>query len=182
MKTLLIKTILLFGFSMISMQANALFIDSDGHTVLDFAEFSNLDTVNNYGGINWSNTLVISAPGVGDNLAGANGNSWAGGINLSSDNGFDLYDAYFNTYTDASFIVNGLTVDGTTLTQSFDIAANDGWTQINFDFFNVQTLDISTLNPTQFIIDNVDVPEPSTLALLGLGLLGFSLSRLKHTA
>ena len=175
-----LKSILLISAGLFAFNANASYIDSDGHLILDFEEF-NYEMVDNYGGINWTNALGVSAPGFGvdDNNAAVN-IPFFGGMILQSDDvdGFNLYDAYFKTDIDTILSFTGTDVNGASLLiDSLALNASDGWTQVTFEIFEIDTFFIGATGGANFAIDNVDVPEPTTLALFSMALLGLAFSR-----
>jgi len=174
MKTKIQKLSALFLFSLFAINANAITIDSDGHTILDFNDLSS-GQVTSYGQINFSDFVFTD----GDTATAIN---FAPGtlFTLTPDGttSFDLFDADF-IGLGGSVNVIATFLDGTT-DSSHNISLTSTLTNHEFNLFGLQSVEFVTATGGVIGIDNIDVPEPSTLALLGLGLLGFSLSQLKR--
>jgi len=175
MKTKIQKLSALFLLGLFALNTNAITIDSDGHTILDFEE--NIPgQINTYGEINFNGPIFDNGPVAAvNNLFNSQGSLFS--LSSANSTAFDLFDAelagfggpvdVFATFTDG-------TIETSTVALSLTL------TKVDFNLFGLQSVEFSSLAPTQLFVDNIDVPEPSTLALLGLGVLGLSLSQLKR--
>jgi len=173
MKTKIQKLSALFFFSLFAFNANAITIDSDGHTILDFTDLSP-GQVTSYSQINFSDFVFTD----GDTATAFNFTPGAL-FSLTPDgtSTFDLYDADFAGIGEISVVATFL--DGSRVAPH-NISLTQTMTNHEFNFFGLQSVEFFTTTGGVLSIDNIDVPEPSTLALLGLGILGLSLSQIKR--
>lgn len=174
MKTKVLKLSALFLLSIFAFNSNAITIDSDGHTILDFNDLSP-GQVTSYGQINFSNFVFTDG-----NTAQANSFVPGSLFTLTPDgtSSFDLFDADFIGFGGPVNVIATF-LDGT-VDSSHEITLTSVLTNHEFNLFGLQSVEFITTTGGVIGIDNIDVPEPSTLALLGLGLLGFGLSQLKR--
>jgi hypothetical protein len=86
-------------------------------------------------------------------------------------------------YADGSSLTQGGTLDGAFGFQTWSNCCDAGLNLLSVRWYT-NDLDTTGGIPAQFALDNirVNVPEPSTLALLGLGLLGLGLGKRRKTA
>lgn len=155
---------------------------------------SDIYAINNgYQGFNWDNFWTLDGaanhPGSGyDNgtvsLNNVAFNAYGDPATISNAGGFTLNNGYFTAAWDNGLTVwaVGTTLDNQTLNHQFTLNT-DGPTNILFNWENLASVTFST-SSTQFALDNLTVneaigavPEPATLAILGLGLLGFAAAR-----
>lgn len=179
MKHTYFKTLAFLIFSLFAFNANAITIDSDGHTILDFEDLS-AGQVNTYGQINFSSDVFTD----GSIAAAISFDTNTPIFTLTPDGTatFDLFDAElkgfgfgvdpFEVNVTATYLDGSMNTSNILLTTDF--------TKYDFNLFNVQSVEFSSTVAGVIAMDNIDVPEPSTLALLGLGLLGLCIPQLKR--
>lgn len=159
--------------------------------VIGFDDLSgNVETVaSGYQGFNWSNVATIAAdlyPGSGyeaGTVSGTNAvfNYDSGTVTISKAGAgtFDFVGAFFTSawdYQELSFegLRDGKLSYSTDVSYLIDPSAAL-W--IGLDWKNIDTLVIYNSFPTQWAMDNFTVPEPGSVALLGLSLAGLMLAR-----
>lgn len=174
MKTKIQKLSALFLFCIFAFNANAITIDSEGHTILDFNDLSP-GLVTNYGPLNFSD-FVFTDGNIAHAISPMPGNFFT--LTPNGPTSFDLFDADFMGVGGPVNIVATF-LDGT-VDSSHNISLTTTMTNHEFNLFGLQSVEFITSTPGFIGIDNIDVPEPSTLALLGLGILGLSLSQKKR--
>jgi hypothetical protein len=142
---------------------------------------------NGYQGFNWDNiaTLAASAlPGSGyeaGTVSGANSafNYNGGTATISKAGTFDFVGAFFTSaWFDQELAFEGLR-DGQ-LVYSTDVSflidtTTPQWVQLGWN--NIDTLVIYNSSGTPWAMDNFTVPEPGSVALIGLSLAGLLLAR-----
>lgn len=117
-------------------------------------------------------------------------------LNFEADNGVDIYNGAINPNNPLS---NLIFTDGTDGTDGLNQSDFVRWhsvtinvTQAGLNLLNIMVLnqpaDTSVLNPSALRVDfsttytTAPVPEPSTLALLGLGTVGVLVTRARRKA
>jgi hypothetical protein len=113
----------------------------------------------------------------GDNCAWSNGGA---GLELS-DGLFAINSLWiYSRATDNTIDFSGLFGGAETFSLSVDVLA-DTWTQVFLGFSGIDTLNFDSTIEANLMVDNITtVPEPGTLALLGIGLFGMAASRIRN--
>jgi hypothetical protein len=185
---------------MVLLSASTCFPVFAGASTLTFDDIGG-DVPNGYGGLNWSNfgsynTSQATQSGYVNGVVSPTNviyNGYGSPAEVSSSTPFNLNSIYLTAAWN-----NGLTVDVTAYlagqqveSTTFTLDTN-GPTLETFDWKNIDRVRFVSSGGThagysgyglQFAVDNMTinnaVPEPTTVALLSLGLLGFRASRRK---
>jgi len=196
-------TLLSIATLVVSMASTA------GATVLDFEGLITSDSgpiPAGYGGFTWNSTYLLSDnsyTGAWGNTYGSPSGEYAA-FSSGDDDGtrnktvtssvsFDFTGAYFTGWaendlpmgsTAASLIINGY--NGATLVDSTIFGLpTDAYSWVQVDFIGVTKLEFLTPEyPDYWLMDDFtynesQIPEPTTLALMGIGLAGIGFARKK---
>lgn len=170
-------------------------INTASATIIDFEEnWSDFSLSNTYNGFNFSSNWSVwndyssSAypQGSGTDAIFILPESPVNIISFS--NGlFDLNSVWLATNTSASFIFRGydaqsnLLYTSNTYSNSFVGTVNLGWT--NIAYFDISTTSFASryfiLDDINYNSSSISVPEPTSLAILSIALIGISFSRKK---
>lgn len=163
---------------------------------------------NGYGGFNWSNMYYLnSTPSIYEDSGYARGtvsgnyvafNAFANPgdvLAISSGDTFDFNSTYLTAAWnhDLNINVQGY-LNGSLVYNQTVVVSDDAPTLFNFNYLGIDQLKFVSFGGTDagtpgggehFVMDNFTynaqaVPEPATIGLMGLGLLGFVLTRRKR--
>jgi hypothetical protein len=177
-------------------------------TLIDFEDQSGAQTpvANGYNGLVWNSNVgdvwtlngttyhnqssgytILANALAGDNVAF---NAYANSpVDITGYNGtsFDLTSAWFASAWDSVLTLNftglrnGVEVYSTSLDATRTAAQQVVFNWSNIDTFRIMDFGNHFAMDNLVINENASVPEPSTLALLSLGMAGFGFSRKKKT-
>lgn len=200
-----LKKILLVGALAISSAAQATTINFDENVITTYVGMTN-----GYGGLNWSNFLygtpsMLTAPNgykramVSGNNYIFNSGGYAAGFGKADE--FTFNSGYFTSaWNDGLKVIATGSLNGNLLYQKEFFLNTTGPTLETFNWAGVNSVRFASYGGTpqytdfgggsHFTIDDLtidavaipEIPEPGSLALLGLGLAGFAVARRRKTA
>lgn len=152
------------------------------------------------GGFNWTNALVVNKnamPNTGYSRGVISGDysAWSPStlsVKKADNSSFTFNSGYFTSAWDSSQTLkfDGYVGGTNSFTQTVNVN-NLAATFLDLNWAGIDKLTIQATNARQFVLDNLAfneavvvpnaVPEPTSIALLGMGALGFAASRRKKS-